>query len=76
MGAIKREMNNWKWTAFAITYMCVFAYAVSFILYQLGTAIAAGAVTFGAVLAAYLLAVMIFLVLCRTKHANLDKISV
>ena len=29
MGAIKREMNNAKWTAFAIGYMCVFAYVVS-----------------------------------------------
>ena len=36
MGAIRREMNNWKWTAFTITYMCVFAYAVSFCIYQLG----------------------------------------
>ncbi len=26
MGAIKREMNNGKWTIFAIGYMCVFAY--------------------------------------------------
>ena len=36
MGAIKREMNSGKWTAFAIGYMCVFAYAISMIVYQLG----------------------------------------
>ncbi len=36
MGAIKREMNNPRWTAFAIGYMCVFAYVVSLIVYQLG----------------------------------------
>ena len=36
MGAIKREMNNTKWTAFAIGYMCVFAYVISLIVYQLG----------------------------------------
>ncbi len=36
MGAIKREMNSGKWTAFAIGYMCVFAYAVSLITYQIG----------------------------------------
>ncbi len=36
MGAIKREMNNAKWTAFAIAYQCGFAYAVSLIVYQLG----------------------------------------
>ena len=36
MGAIKREMNNGRWTAFAIGYMCIFAYVVSMIVYQLG----------------------------------------
>ncbi len=36
MGAIKREMNNGRWTAFAIGYMCVFAYVTAFIVYQLG----------------------------------------
>ena len=36
MGAIRREMNNGKWTAFAITYQCVFAYAVSLMIYQFG----------------------------------------
>ena len=36
MGAIKREMNNAKWTTFAIAYQCGFAYAVSLIVYQLG----------------------------------------
>ncbi len=36
MGAIKREMNNGRWTAFAIGYMCVFAYATSFVIYNVG----------------------------------------
>ncbi len=36
MGAIRREMNNWKWTAGAIGYMTAFAYAVCLIVYQLG----------------------------------------
>lgn len=36
MGAIRREMNNWKWTAFTITYMCVFAYVICLIIYQFG----------------------------------------
>ena len=36
MGAIRREMNSAKWTAFAIGYQCVFAYVVSLIVYQLG----------------------------------------
>lgn len=42
MGAIKREMNNGKWTAFAIGYMCVFAYAVSFCIYQIGSLFTGG----------------------------------
>lgn len=36
MGAIRREMNSAKWTAFAIAYQCVFAYTVSLTVYQLG----------------------------------------
>lgn len=36
MGAIRREMNNGKWTAFAIAYQSVFAYAISLIIYQFG----------------------------------------
>ncbi len=36
MGAIKREMNNAKWTWAAIGYMCGFAYVISMIVYQIG----------------------------------------
>lgn len=36
MGAIKREMNSGKWTAAAIGYQTLFAYAVSLCIYQLG----------------------------------------
>ncbi len=39
MGAIRREMNSFKWTAFAIAYQCVFAYAVSLMIYQFGSAV-------------------------------------
>ena len=38
IGAIKREMNSAKWTWFAIGYQCGFAYAVSLIVYQIGSA--------------------------------------
>lgn len=40
IGAIKREMNNWKWTAFAIGYQTVFAYVIAFIVYQFAIAFA------------------------------------
>ncbi|HJG28284.1 MAG TPA: ferrous iron transport protein B, partial [Subdoligranulum variabile] len=36
MGAIKREMNNGKWTAAAIGYMCLLAYCTSLVVYQIG----------------------------------------
>ena len=36
MGAIKREMNSGKWTAFAIGYQCGFAYLIAFICYHFG----------------------------------------
>ena len=45
MGAIKREMNNTKWTLAAIGYMCLFAYVSSLIVYQLG-GLLLGEVTF------------------------------
>ena len=46
IGAIKREMNNARWTVFAVGYQCVFAYACSLMVYQLGGLIL-GEVAFG-----------------------------
>ena len=37
MGAIRREMNDGKWTAFAIGYQCLLAYLVSFTVYNIGS---------------------------------------
>jgi ferrous iron transport protein B len=36
IGAIRREMNDWKWSAFTVIYMCVFAYLTSFCIYNIG----------------------------------------
>jgi len=52
MGAIKREMNNGKWTAIAIGYMCVFAYAVALCIYQIGSALQGNVNVVGLVVAA------------------------
>ena len=62
MGAIKREMNNAKWTAAAIGYMCGFAYVVSLIVFQLG-GLATGEASFGlgTVVAVALLAGIVYL---------------
>ena len=64
MGAIKREMNNPKWTLAAIGYMCGFAYVVALIVYQIGGLIT-GAVAFNfwTVVAIALLAGLLYLVL-------------
>ncbi len=43
MGAIRREMNNWKWFAFAIGYQCGFAWCVALCFYQLGLWVTTGA---------------------------------
>ncbi len=45
MGAIKREMNSAKWTWFAIGYLFVFAYILSFIVYQIGLLFTGGTFT-------------------------------
>ena len=61
IGAIKREMNNAKWTWFAIGYQTVLAYAVSLCIYQLGTWFTTG--TFGVGAAAALLVIALFIYL-------------
>lgn len=61
MGAIKREMNNGKWTAFAIAYQCVFAYAVSLIVYQLGMLFTGQGNVIGAIAAFILLGLICFM---------------
>ena len=70
MGAIKREMNNWRWTAFAITYMCVFAYAVSLITYQFGAWFIGGGSVFGTIVAVIALAVILYMLFRPNKYLN------
>ncbi|MBQ7829552.1 MAG: ferrous iron transport protein B [Clostridia bacterium] len=69
MGAIKREMNNGKWTAFAIGYMCVFAYACSLIVYQIGAWFIGTGSIIGTVAAAVVLAFMIYMLVRPAKKA-------
>ena len=56
IGAIKREMNNRKWTWFAIGYQCGFAYVIALIVWQLGRLFAGGANILGLIVALALLA--------------------
>ena len=61
IGAIKREMNNAKWTWFAIGYQTVLAYAVSLCIYQLGTWFSTGVFGIGTAAALLLVALFIYL---------------
>ena len=69
MGAIKREMNNAKWTWIAIGYMCGFAYVVAMIVYQLGMLVS-GHFGVGTVVALLLLAGLIYLLLRKNKYQD------
>lgn len=60
IGAIKREMNNTRWTWFAIGYQCGFAYAIATIIYQIGTFIVTKEFTLGTVLGIGLLAGLLY----------------
>ena len=71
MGAIKREMNNGKWTWFAIGYMCVFAYAISLIVYQLGLLVG-GVFTVWTAVAIAVLLVLVYLLLRRNPYEKLN----
>ena len=68
VGAIRREMNNGKWTCFAVFYMCAFAYYVAFMIFQIGTWATGGAFTAltGAALA--MLALMVAALLWPQKE--------
>ena len=70
IGAIKREMNNAKWTWFAIGYQTVLAYMVSFCIYQLGTFIQGGSLGLGTILAVLVLLGFLYLLL---RPANVKR---
>ncbi len=70
MGAIKREMNNAKWTVFAIGYQCVFAYAASLILYQLGSLFSGSGSVAGAIAALAVLGLILYLLFRPYKEST------
>ena len=70
MGAIKREMNSAKWTAFAIGYMCVFAYAIGLIVYQLGLLFAGSVNVIGLIFALAVLAFMLYMLFRPYKESK------
>ena len=76
MGAIKREMNNGKWTAIAIGYMCLFAYCASLVVYQIGGLIT-GEVGFNffTIVAVAIIAVTIYLLFRPNKYEGVNEVQ-
>ena len=70
MGAIKREMNSPKWTAIAIGYMCVFAYAVALIVYQICSAVTGNLNIIGLICALAVLAFIIYMLVRPYKESE------
>ncbi len=70
MGAIRREMNNWKWTAFAIAYQCVFAYSISLIIYQFGLAFSGNINVVGLIVAILVFGFMIYMLVRPYKKST------
>ena len=70
MGAIKREMNSAKWTFFAIAYQCIFAYAIAFMINQIGGAFTGSLNVIGLIIAILLIAFMLFMLFKPYKESN------
>ncbi len=70
IGAIKREMNNAKWTWFAIGYQCGFAYLASLCIYQIGSAITGNMNIFGLIVALAVLAGTLYMLFKPYKEST------
>ena len=70
IGAIKREMNNAKWTWFAIGYQCAFAYAVALMIYQFGSLFAGQVHPIGLIAAVAVLAFMLYMLFRPYKESQ------
>ena len=70
IGAIKREMNNAKWTWFAILYQCGLAYAVALMVYQIGSAFTGNLNIIGLLAAIVILGGMIYMLFRPYKEAT------
>lgn len=70
IGAIKREMNNAKWTWFAIGYQCGLAYGVALMVYQIGSAFTGSLNIIGLFAAIVILGGMIYMLFRPYKEAT------
>ena len=70
IGAIKREMNNAKWTWFAIGYQCGFAYLCALMVNQFGKAFTGDLSVLGLVAALAALAFILYMLVRPYKEAT------
>ena len=70
IGAIKREMNSAKWTAFAIIYQCGFAYVISLMINQIGSAFTGNLNIIGLIVAILLLVGMLYMLFKPYKEST------
>ncbi len=70
IGAIKREMNNAKWTWFAILYQCGFAYAISLMINQFGNLFTGNVNPVGLIFAIAVLGVMLYMLFIKKYHES------
>ncbi len=70
IGAMKREMNNAKWTWFAIGYQCGFAYAIALMVNQFGSAFTGNLNIVGLIAAVAVLAFMLYMLFKPYKEAT------
>ena len=70
IGAIKREMNNAKWTWFAIGYQCGFAYLVALMINQFGNAFTGSLNVLGLIAAVAALALIVYMLFKPYKEAT------
>ncbi|MGN0705255.1 MAG: ferrous iron transporter B [Lentihominibacter sp.] len=74
IGAIRREMNSAGWTWFAIGYQCVFAYAISLLIYQFGSAFTGSPNAVGLIAAVLVLAAIIYMLFIK-KYSEATKLT-
>ena len=74
IGAIKREMNNARWTWFAIGYQCVFAYAVALMINQFGALFTGSVNVIGLIFALLVLAFIIYMLFFK-KYTEATRLS-
>ena len=76
IGAIRREMNSLKWTLFAVAYQCVLAYAVSLVIFQIGSIFTGNLNVLGLILALAVIAFVVFMLAKPYKEADRLEVKV